>query len=302
MYGEHEKVKWNRKGILASILLVAAVAAAGAGAGTGSTEKNLGEENLTLASARVPSISAGAAILIDASDGTVLYEYNADEKMYPASTTKIMTALVVLDICEELNLGLESEIIVPAEAVGTEGSSLYLKEGERLSLEELLYGLMLQSGNDAAEALAWTMGGGRELFIERMNLRAGELGCENTGFVNPHGLHDENHYTTARDLAVISREALQNPEFCRIVSAQKWTGPAGGDRSFSNKNKTVFQYEGGDGVKIGYTKASGRTLVASATRDGRQLIAVVLNDGNWFQDAYGLLDYGFEVMKTEGTE
>lgn len=253
--------------------------------------------DLTLTSARAPTISAGAAVLIDAEDGRVLYEYNADEKMYPASTTKIMTALVCLDICAELGIGLDSEVLVPEEAEGVEGSSLYLKTGERLTLEELLYGLMLQSGNDAAAALAATMGGNQTAFVERMNRQAQQLGCSGTHFQNPHGLFDENHYTTARDLAVIARSALNHPEFRRIVSAQTWIGPKEG-RSFTNKNKTVFQYDGGDGVKIGYTKASGRTLVASASRSGVSLIAVVLNDGNWFQDAYCLLDFGFEMMET----
>ena len=132
--------------------------------------------DLTLASARAPAISAGSAILIDRSDGTVLYEYNADKQMSPASTTKIMTALVTLDICRELGVGLDSEILVPKEAEGVEGSSLYLKAGERISLEELLHGLMLQSGNDAAAALAAALGGSTEKFLERMNLRAEELG------------------------------------------------------------------------------------------------------------------------------
>lgn len=222
----------------------------------------------------------------------MLYEYNADKKMYPASTTKIMTALVVLEICEEQNLKLDNEIIVPSGAEGVEGSSLYLKAGERVSLEKLMYGLMLQSGNDAATALAITMGGGEDeeaaqaRFVERMNEKAADLGCENTHFTNPHGLHHEQHYTTARDLAKIAEEAMKKDIFRQIVSAKEW-----GD--FANKNKTVFQYEGGNGIKIGFTKTSGRTLVASANRSGRQLIAVVLNDGNWFQDAYALMDYGF---------
>lgn len=262
---------------------------------------------------QVPAVSAGAAILVDGADGAVLYEYNADKKMYPASTTKIMTALVVLELCEELNLGLDSQLIIPDEAEGVEGSSLYLKAGERLTLEELMYGLMLQSGNDGAVALASCMGGGGEtgveLFVEQMNQKAAELGCTGTQFVNPNGLPDENHYTTARDLAVIAQEAMKHEEFRQIVSAKEWSDAAAGEgaasqtpRTFVNKNKTVFQYDGGDGIKIGYTKASGRTLVASASRSGRTVIAVVLNDGNWFQDAYALMDYGFRVLETAGRE
>lgn len=260
-----------------------------------------------------PSVSAGAAILIDGEDGTVLYEKSADQKMYPASTTKIMTALVVLETLEELELGLDSEIIVPAEAQGVEGSSLYLKAGERVSVEVLLYGLMLQSGNDSAVALAACVGGSVEHFVEQMNQRAAELGCRGTHFVNPNGLYDGEHYTTARDLAYIAREAMKREDFRKIAGTQRWSSEGdetladskekvsndgSATRTFVNKNKTVFQYEGGDGVKIGFTKASGRTLVSSASRDGHRVIAVVLNDGNWFQDAYALMDYGFAVLET----
>lgn len=245
-----------------------------------------------------PTVSAGAAILIDAEDGTVLYEKSADQKMYPASTTKIMTALVVLETLEELELGLDSEIIVPTEAQGVEGSSLYLKAGERVSVEELLYGLMLQSGNDSAVALAACVGGSVEHFVEQMNQRAAELGCQGTHFLNPNGLYDADHYTTARDLAYIAREAMKREDFRTVVGTQKWSSEDDSARTFVNKNKTVFQYEGGDGVKIGFTKASGRTLVSSASRDGHGVIAVVLNDGNWFQDAYALMDYGFAVLET----
>ena len=265
------------------------------------TEKAAAEMG-TAVSVETPSLSAGAAVLMDGEDGRILYQLNGNQKMYPASTTKIMTALTALKICEELDLGLDSEILVPPEAIGVEGSSIYLKEGERISLEELLYGMMLQSGNDAAVAVAASLGGNMESFLERMNEEAQDLGCSGTHFVNPHGLPDPEHYTTAADLAFISREALRDVDFQRIVSTKEWNSTAASDggRTFVNKNKTLFQYDGGDGVKIGYTKASGRTLVASATRDGRQLIAVVLNDGNWFQDAYRLLDYGFEIMEGEG--
>ena len=207
-----------------------------------------------------------------------------------------MTALVTLETLDELGLGPDSKVIVPVEAAGVEGSSLYLKAGEKLSLEELLYGLMLQSGNDSAEAIAVCVGGTRETFVEKMNLKAEQLGCSGTHFVNPSGLFDENHYTTAGDLAIIAAEAMKREDFREIVGAQKWASEET-DRSFVNKNKTVFNYEGGNGVKIGFTKKSGRTLVASAEREGKELIAVVLRDGNWFNDAYALMDYGFEIME-----
>lgn len=248
------------------------------------------------ASVQAPSVSAEGAVLVDGSSGRVLYEKNSDKRLYPASTTKIMTALVTLETLDELGLGPDSKVIVPVEAVGVEGSSLYLKAGEKLSLEELLYGLMLQSGNDSAEAIAVCVGGTRETFVEKMNLKAEQLGCSGTHFVNPSGLFDENHYTTAGDLAIIAAEAMKREDFREIVGAQKWASEET-DRSFVNKNKTVFNYEGGNGVKIGFTKKSGRTLVASAERDGKELIAVVLRDGNWFNDAYALMDYGFEIME-----
>jgi D-alanyl-D-alanine carboxypeptidase (penicillin-binding protein 5/6) len=275
-------------------------------------EEDISEEE-TEAAAHAPAISASGAILINAADGMVLYESNADEKLYPASTTKIMTALVTLETCKELHLPLDSEIIVPAEAQGVEGSSLYLKKGERVTLEELLYGLMLQSGNDSAVALAACIGGAQENFIDMMNEKAKELGCTNTHFTNPNGLFDKEHYTTARDLAIIAKEAMKDENFREIVAAKKWSSATeeeeaetegsedkkSSPRSFVNKNKTVFQYEGGNGIKIGFTKASGRTLVASAKRGELELIAVVLRDSNWFQDAYGLMDFGFELLKEE---
>ncbi len=152
---------------------------------------------------------------------------------------------------------------------------------------------MLQSGNDSATALAICMGGSLSDFVALMNERAASLDCTGTHFTNPSGLYDENHYTTALDLARIAKAAMEREDFRKIVATKDWQSEDTG-RSFHNKNKTIFQYEGATGVKIGFTKASGRTLVASAERKGRQLIAVVLNDGNWFEDAYALMDYGFE--------
>lgn len=239
-----------------------------------------------------PVVSAKGAILIDASDGQIIFEKNADQKLYPASTTKIMTSLVVFDILGETQTDMDSCVIIPKEAVGVEGSSIYLKAGEKLTIRELMYGMMLQSGNDAAAALAICCGGSMENFIDRMNQKALELGCEGTHFVNPNGLYDENHYTTAEDLALISMEAMKNQEFRQIVQSEKWQSEKT-DRVFVNKNKTISQYEGATGIKIGYTRLSGRTLVASAKRGQTELIAVALDDSNWFNDAYNMLDYGF---------
>ena len=248
----------------------------------------------TAVSASAPAVSAAGAVLIRADTGAILFEKDAEKRLYPASTTKIMTALVVLEILEELSLGADSRVIVPAEAAGLEGSSIYLKAGEKVMMEELLYGMMLQSGNDAATAAAICAGGNLRNFVARMNRKAEELGCTGTHFTNACGLFDENHYTTAKDLACIAAAAMRREEFRRIASAPHWQS-AESERNFYNKNKTVHQYEGGDGVKIGFTRASGRTLVASATRGDVSLIAVVLRDGNWFADAYAMLDYGFAV-------
>lgn len=249
--------------------------------------------------AESPRLSAKSAVLLDAYTGRVLYASHAEDKSLIASTTKIMTALVVLETLDRLSLGPDSRIIVPAEAAGLEGSSVYLKAGEEISMEELLYGMMLQSGNDAATAAAICAGGSLQNFVVQMNQKAEALGCTGTHFTNACGLFDENHYTTAKDMARIAAAAMQREDFRRIASAPRWQS-AESERNFYNKNKTVHQYEGGDGVKIGFTKASGRTLVASATRNEVPLIAVVLRDGNWFADAYAMLDYGFAVSEGDG--
>ena len=255
------------------------------------------EESMEAASL-APVISAEGAVLVMGENAKVVYEKDADKKLYPASTTKIMTALVTLEIMEEINASMDSIITVPKEAIGIEGSSVYLKEGEVVTVEELLYGAMLQSGNDAATALAISFGGTEEKFIERMNQKAKEIGCTCTKFVNPTGLFDENHFTTARDLALISTQAMRNDIFREIVASEEWTSEKNG-KTFVNKNKTIKEYDGATGVKIGYTKKSGRTLVSSAKKNDIELIAVLLNDPNWFQDAYSMLDYGFRTMTGE---
>lgn len=242
-----------------------------------------------------PAISAKQAILIDGKSGEILFEKASEERAYPASTTKIMTVLMTLDLCKRYDLDITTEITVPKEAVGIEGSSVYLKAGESRTIEELLYGTMLRSGNDAATALAICLGGNEKNFVKMMNDKAGELRCNRTNFINPTGLFDENHYTTAKDLARIARTAMKHDIFRQISSSKSW-------RTYTNKNKTVFQYEGGTGIKIGFTEKSGRTLVASACRNGTELIAVVLNDPNWFEDAYALMDYGFMIKGVEQNE
>ena len=190
----------------------------------------------TAGSASAPAVSAAGAVLIRADTGAILFEKDAEKRLYPASTTKIMTALVVLEILEELSLGADSRVIVPAEAAGLEGSSIYLKAGEKVMMEELLYGMMLQSGNDAATAAAICAGGNLRNFVARMNRKAEELGCTGTHFTNACGLFDENHYTTAKDLACIAAAAMRREDFRRIASAPHWQS-AESERNFYNKNK-----------------------------------------------------------------
>ena len=210
-----------------------------------------------------------------------------------------MTALITLETLEKYDSPLNQKVKIPALAEGVEGSSIYLKSGEEISIEDLLYGLMLVSGNDSAVALAEIIGGSQEKFVEMMNDKASKLHCDNTHFANPNGLFDENHYTTVRDMAIIAREAMGNETFRKIVSEKDWKAerPESTYLTFHNKNKTVNEYEGGNGVKIGYTKSSGRTLVASATRGEKTMIAVVMSAPDWFNDAYRLMDFGFSQTK-----
>lgn len=236
-----------------------------------------------------PTMNAESSILIDVHSGRILYSFNSHKKLPMASTTKIMTALVALE-----NSNLNNEIKIKSESVEVEGSSIYLYEEEKITIEDLLYGLMLRSGNDAAMAIAEHVGGDSDSFIDLMNNKAKEIGALNTNFTNPHGLENENHYTTAEDLGIITKEALKNEVFKEIVSSKSWIANRNKNNHFYNKNKTLWQYEGGDGVKTGYTKRAGRCLVSSATKNGMQLISVVLNDGDWFNDCYNLLDYGFD--------
>ena len=210
--------------------------------------------------AESPRLSAKSAVLLDASTGRVLYASHAENKSLIASTTKIMTALV---ICEAGDL--DRTVVIPPDAVGIEGSSMYLKAGETLSVRELLYGLMLRSGNDAAVALALADSGSISAFAMWMNEKAAVLGLKNTHYANPHGLDSEENYSTALDLARLTRFALQNPDFAQLVSTKSVTI---GDRVLTNHNKLLWQYSGAIGVKTGYTRTAGRILVGAAERDG----------------------------------
>ena len=243
-----------------------------------------------------PSVSAQSAVLIDGRSGSVLFEKQADLRLPMASTTKIMTALVALEY-----LPLDTVITVDPRAVGVEGSSVYLVAGEQLTLEQLLYALLLESANDAATAIAIGVADSVEAFAELMNQTARDMGLENTCFQNPHGLDHAEHYTTARELAQIASEALKHPTIATIVATRKTTIPHSGNdgvRLLVNHNRLLRDYENAIGVKTGYTKRSGRCLVSAAEENGAMLIAVTLNAPDDWRDHTSLLDYGFSKMET----
>lgn len=222
-----------------------------------------------------------------------LYEKNADCKLPMASTTKIVTALISIE-----TLDFDEVITVPKEAVGVEGSSLYLKEGDTLTVKDLVYGVLLQSANDAATVLALRICGNISDFAELMTARAREIGTHNTCFQNPHGLDSEEHYTTAHDLALICAEAIGNDTFKTITSTYKYTFNIGEQtRTIVNHNKLLKLYDGCVGVKTGFTKKSGRCLVSAAERDGVTLVAVTLNDPDDWTDHKNMLDYGFKCLE-----
>lgn len=240
---------------------------------------------ITPAVAEALEVSATAAVLMDADMGQVLYEKNGDRQMLIASTTKIMTALVVLEHAAP------DDVITVTPNHMAEGSSMYLRAGETVRVEELLYGLLLCSGNDAALALT-ECAGGLTPFVALMNEKAAALGMAHTSFANPNGLDADGHYSTARDMAVLAAAAVENPTFRRICSSRSVTI---GQRTMENHNRLLRQMEGCIGLKTGYTRAAGRTLVSCTERDGCRLVAVTLRDGNDWADHAALYDYGFRL-------
>lgn len=236
-------------------------------------------------------LSAKAAVLIDADSGRILYSKNMHDSLPQASTTKITTALVVLE-----NMGLNKKIQIPKNFINPGESGICLEPGEIHTVENLLYSLLLKSANDAATALAISTAGSESGFIEMMNKRVRRLGLNDTHYENPHGLHHDNHYSSAYDLAMIAREALKNEKFRSFITTRCQTIPWPGhdySRIVYNGNKLLNRYQGADGVKTGYTKQAGSCLVGSATRNGLQLIAVVLNSNQMYGDVSQLLDFGF---------
>lgn len=239
------------------------------------------------------SINAKAFVLMDPISGRILLEKNSQDKMAMASTTKIMTAIIALEKGD-----LRSLIKVSPRAVSIGGSSFYLRPGEVLTLEDMLYGLLLPSGNDAAVAIAEHIGGTEEKFVKMMNQKALELGALDTHFANPHGLDHPEHYTTARDLAIISRYAWKHNKFREIVQTKTKEIKYGDfTRQISSTNRLLWEFNGADGIKTGYTGKAGRCLVATAKNNGFRLISVVLGSQNHFEESKKLLDYGFKNYK-----
>lgn len=273
---------------ISAAILLAVLFVTSAGQMTVRAEKDLPSD------VSLPSLSAQSAILIEAETGSVLYQKNADTSLPMASTTKIMTAIVAIEAMDP-----QTTVSVPANAVGIEGSSVYLYAGEQLTMEELLYALLLESANDAATAIAITVAGSVEAFADKMNQKAVDLGLAGTHFTNPHGLDHEEHYTTARDLAVLSAYCMKNPLFATIVSTQRKTIPLHnneGVRLLLNHNRLLRTYEGVIGIKTGYTKRSGRCLVSACERDGLRLIAVTINAPDDWEDHAQMYDYGFNQL------
>ena len=243
----------------------------------------------------LPDVTARSAIVMEAKTGHVLYERNADQRMFPASTTKMMTLITALE-----DGNLDDIVTVSRNAAETDGSTLWLEAGERIRLENLLYGMMMVSGNDATVAVAEHMDGSVSAFARRMTKRAHELGAKSTNFMNSSGLPDENHYTTARDLAWIAIHGFTVPGFEEIVSTKEGIFPWVHDPShfMRNENQMLWLYEGANGIKTGYTDAAGRCLVSSAKRDGIQLVAVVLDALYMWNDSIAMLDEGFRQVTT----
>ncbi len=237
------------------------------------------------AAAAAPEVSAASAIVLEPETDTVLYEKDADTPRLIASTTKIMTALVVLEHC-----ALDEPVTVTAAHAAVEGSSMYLQPGERYTVEQLLYGLLLVSGNDAAAALADHCAGSMEGFAALMNEKAAALGLTHTHFANAHGLDADGHYSTARDLAYITAAAMWNPDFCTIFAAQSYTR---GEQTYVNHNRLLRECEGCIGGKTGYTEAAGRALVSCVEREGMRLICVTLSDPDDWADHAALYDAAF---------
>lgn len=285
------RVAWQKRCALAIAVIFSAALA-----GANSAELKQGGVNGSgkVSCLEPPKLTAMSALLVDVRTGTVLYELNPTRRSYPASLTKLMTALLIVE-----RGNLDELVTVPKEATLVGESSAGLKEGELVTLRQLLYLALVRSANDACVAAAIRIAGSVEAFIKMMNERAVELGAQDTHFCNPHGLHHKDHYTTALDLLRITMAALSYEEIRKAVSTIVFEmSPTNKSqaRVFKNRNRLLWEYEGADGVKTGYTIPAGRCLVATATRNDWQLMAIVLKSEDAFKDAKALLDFGFSTF------
>ncbi len=306
-----------KKTIITMIVLFSLVVSLGINTSAAFAEATVKDNSVSHTTTNVPAIVAETGILIDAKTGTILYNKGMDIQKEPASTTKMITGLLALE-----NLPLDKVVTIDAETPFTEGSRIYLMEGEKITVEDLLYALFLESANDAAVALAKEMAGSIEDFAVMMNEKAKELGAKNTNFINPNGLHLDGHVTTAYDLAMIAKAAMENPKFREFVTTYKYTiqptNKQEEPRYLYNTNRLLYdtktkvsangvirtaKYDGVTGIKTGYTGHAGGCLAASALRDGTELLAVVLKstDSGRFGDSIALLDWGFENYHTVKT-
>ncbi|MGB9678681.1 MAG: D-alanyl-D-alanine carboxypeptidase family protein [Thermoanaerobacteraceae bacterium] len=259
---------------------------------------NLILPNYVYAKDNAPEIVGPTAVLIDFTSGQVLYDKNMNQKMYPASTTKILTAILAIE-----NGKLDDIVTASDNVTKVDGNSIFLSPGEKMTLRDLLYALLLESANDAAIAIAEHIGGSVENFARMMNQKAKEIGAKNSNFVNPNGLPDQNHYSTPYDMALIGRYAMENKEFSKIVSTLHYTIPPTNkmdkERDLWQSNRLLkpssYHYDGADGIKTGYTTIAQQVLVASAVRNNHRLISVIMGDTgtNIWTDTIKLLDYGF---------
>lgn len=251
--------------------------------------------SLVWGAAREPAVSAKSAVLIEVSTGKILFAKGANDRRPPASTTKMMTLIVALE-----HGNLNDVVTTSPNAASTEGSSLWLNPGEQLKLKDMLYGMMLVSGNDATVAVAEHISGSVDKFASLMTDKAKAIGALDTNFTNSSGLPDPRHYSTAADLARIAAYGYKNPLFSNIVSTKRMVIPWQGkphDRDLYNENKLLWLYDGGNGVKTGFTEEAGRCLVSGAKRNNIQLVAVVLDSDRMWEDSMKLLDYGFSQLK-----
>ncbi len=254
------------------------------------------QEMLERTDAILPNVTARSAVVMEARTGRVLYSRNMKAMRFPASTTKAMTLIVALE-----KGNLDDIVTVSGNAAGTEGSTLWLEEGKKIRLEDLLYGIIMRSGNDGTVAVAEHIAGSVDAFARMMTEKAREIGAADTFFVNPHGLPDERHYTTAYDMALIASYGYRNPVFADIVKTKEKTIPWSEDPTefWRSENQMLWLYDGANGVKTGYTDAAGRCLVSGAERDGIQLVSVVLDSIYMWNDSIAMLDYGFAHVKPQ---